>query len=65
VWLPGGYPVFPEVPSRRREQVLADHGLAPSPTQLLDPARNLTLVSWKRALRPTSVARFGAVDDKL
>jgi dihydrofolate reductase len=48
VWLPGGRPVFPEVPARRPEEVLAQHGLQPGPVQLLDSAHNLTLVSWQR-----------------
>ncbi len=49
VWLPGGRPVFPEVPARRPEEVLAQHGFQPGPVQLLDPAHNLTLVTWQRA----------------
>jgi hypothetical protein len=49
VWLPGGCAVFPEVPARRPEQVLADHGMTPDPIQMLDPAKKLTLVSWRRA----------------
>ena len=48
VWLPGGRPVFPEVPARRPEEVLAQHGFQPGPVQVLDPAHNLTLVSWQR-----------------
>jgi dihydrofolate reductase len=48
VWLPGGRPVFPQVPARRPEEVLAQHGLQPGPAQLLDPAHNLTLVTWQR-----------------
>ncbi len=52
VWLPGGRPVFPEVPVRRPEQVLAQRGFQPGPVQLLDPAHNLTLVSWQRAADP-------------
>lgn len=48
VWLPGGRAVFPEVPARRPEDVLAQHGFQPDPIQLLDPAHNLTLVSWRR-----------------
>lgn len=50
VWLPGGCPVFPEVPSRRPEEVLAKHGFQPGPVQLLDPVHNLTLTSWRRAV---------------
>jgi dihydrofolate reductase len=48
VWLPGGRPVFPAVPTRRPEEVLAEHGLRPGPVQVLDPAHDLTLVSWHR-----------------
>jgi hypothetical protein len=50
VLLPGGRPVFPDVPSRTPEEVLTSHGLIPSPTILLDPAKNLTMVSWQRAM---------------
>jgi dihydrofolate reductase len=48
VRLHGGRPVFPEVPARRPEEVLAQRGFQPGPVQLLDPAHNLTLVSWQR-----------------
>jgi dihydrofolate reductase len=48
VWLPGGRPVFPEVPRRTPEDVLADHGLAPGQNVLLDPLRGLTMVGWLR-----------------
>jgi hypothetical protein len=51
VRLPGGRPVFPEVPIRTPEEVLAAHGLAPDPPQALDPRAGLTLVSWRRILR--------------
>ena len=37
VRLPGGRPVFPEVPVRTPEEVLAAHGLVPDPPQALDP----------------------------
>ena len=46
VWLPGGVPVFPQVPERRPEDVLNEHGLEPGPVRMLDAAKNLTLVSW-------------------
>ena len=52
VRLPGGRPVFPEVPGRAPEEVLASHGLDPDPPQVLDPAHGLTLVCWRRALGP-------------
>jgi dihydrofolate reductase len=48
VRLPGGRPVFPQVPIRTPEQVLAAHGLAPSPARMLDPERRLMMVSWRR-----------------
>jgi hypothetical protein len=48
VRLPGGCPVFPEVPTRTPEQVLADHGLVADQPQTLDSARDLTMVSWRR-----------------
>ena len=50
VRLPGGRPVFPEVPVRTPEEVLAAHGLVPDPPQTLDPQASLTLVSWRRSL---------------
>lgn len=48
VWLPGGRPVFPDVPRRTPEDVLGAHGLIPDVPQLLDPVREVTLVSWQR-----------------
>jgi dihydrofolate reductase len=55
VRLPGGRPVFPEVPSRTPEQVLAAHSLAPNPARVLDPELRLTMVSWRR--RPAKQER--------
>jgi len=49
VRLPGGRPVFPEVPARSPEEVLASHGRDRGERQLLDPARGLTIVSWRRS----------------
>ena len=54
VWLPGGRPVFPEVPARRPEEVLVEHGMQPGPVQVLDSAHGLTVTSWTR--RPLSRA---------
>jgi len=51
VRLPGGRPVFPEVPSRTPEEVLAGHGLAPGPRQVLDAARGITVVGWRPRAR--------------
>ena len=48
VRLPGGRPVFPEVPARTPEQVLAAHGLHPDEPEMLDPAKRLTMVRWRR-----------------
>jgi dihydrofolate reductase len=49
VWLPGGRPVFPEVPFHTPEEILAGHGLTPDPRVVLDASAGLTLVSWRRA----------------
>jgi len=51
VRLPGGRPVFPEVPNQTPEEMLAIHGLAPGQRQVLDPAKGLMIVSWQRARR--------------
>jgi dihydrofolate reductase len=48
VRLPGGRPVFPPVPQRSPEEVLASHGLAPGPGQVLDAASGVSVVSWQR-----------------
>jgi dihydrofolate reductase len=48
VWLPGGRPVFPEVPASTPEELLAGHGFAPGPGVVLDPQRGLTMVGWLR-----------------
>jgi hypothetical protein len=45
---PGGRPVFPGIPPASPEQLLAQHGLKPGPTRLLDAAAELTLVTWSR-----------------
>jgi dihydrofolate reductase len=54
VRLPGGRPVFPGVPARTPEEVLASHGLVPGARHALDPARGLTITGWRRRrpLRP-------------
>ena len=52
VRLPGGRPVFPGVPARTPEEVLAGHGLDVGRRQLLDPARDLAVVSWQRSSEP-------------
>jgi dihydrofolate reductase len=49
VRLPGGRPVFPDVPARTPEAVLASHGLVRGGKRELDPAKGLVVVSWRRA----------------
>jgi len=46
VRLPGGRPVFPEVPALTPEQVLASHGLRPGPVEVLDATAQASLVTW-------------------
>jgi dihydrofolate reductase len=48
VRLPGGRPVFPGVPARTPEDVLASHGLTHGEEQVLDPAKGLVVVGWQR-----------------
>jgi dihydrofolate reductase len=48
VRLPGGRPVFPEVPARTPEEVLAAHGLDRVTSRPLDRAKGLTIDSWRR-----------------
>jgi hypothetical protein len=48
VSLPDGRPVFPDVPSRTPEEILASHGLRPDPLQVLDQSAGATLVTWRR-----------------
>lgn len=47
--LPGGRPVFPGVPARTPEEVLASHRLERGPRQVLDAAKGLAVVSWQRS----------------
>lgn len=49
VKLPGGRPVFPSVPAKTPEQVMASHGLAAAERQMLDPTKNLAVTSWRRS----------------
>ena len=46
--LPGGRPVFPGIPPRTPEELLARHGLKPEPARVLDAKAGLTLVTWRR-----------------
>lgn len=49
VRLPGGRPVFPEVPLRTPEEVLANHGLDRGERKVLDSEKDLAVVSWRRS----------------
>jgi dihydrofolate reductase len=49
VRLPGGRPVFPEVPARTPEEVLARHGLDRGQRQVLDAEKALAVVAWRRS----------------
>lgn len=49
VSLPGGRPVFLEVPARTPEEVLARHGLNRGERQVLDTEKGLAVVSWRRS----------------
>src|SRR5690606_34804076 len=49
VTLPGGRPVFPQVPAATPEEVLSASGLVAGPPQVLDAERGATLVAWERA----------------
>lgn len=51
VRLPGGRPVFPEVPTQTPEQVLSRYGLRRGPRNVLDPAHGVIVVSWQRSPR--------------
>jgi dihydrofolate reductase len=46
--LPGGRPVFPQVPERTPEELLTSHGLRPGPQRVLDAAQDVTLTTWQR-----------------
>jgi dihydrofolate reductase len=48
VHLPGGRPIFPEVPAKTPEEVLTRHGLRPGQQQLLDAEKAVALVEWYR-----------------
>ena len=51
VKLPGGRPVFPDVPTQTPEDVMAGHGLSRGERQVLDAAKNLAVTSWLRAAK--------------
>ena len=46
--LPGGRPLFPEVPARTPEEVLASRGLRLLAERVLDAAAGVTLAQWRR-----------------
>ena len=48
VRLPGGRPVFPQVPAQTPEDVLASHGLHPGERRVLDAQADARLVTWTR-----------------
>jgi len=52
VRLPGGRPVFPEVPMRTPEEVLASHGLERGQRQVFDSSKGVAIVSWGRSSTP-------------
>jgi dihydrofolate reductase len=49
VRLPGGRPVFPQVPQQTPDEVLASHGFKPDPPRMLDAGNNLSVTSWRRS----------------
>jgi dihydrofolate reductase len=49
VRLPGGRPVFPQVPAQTPEAVLASHGLHPGERRVLDAQADASLVTWTRS----------------
>jgi len=48
VRLPGGLPIFREVPARTPEAVLAAHGLVKPECELVDAGQGLTITGWRR-----------------
>ena len=48
VRLPGGRPLFPGVPARTPDQILASHGLACAQRRLLDRSQRLAIETWRR-----------------
>jgi dihydrofolate reductase len=49
VRLPGGRPVFPQVPAQTPEDVLTSHGLHPGERRTLDAQADATLATWTRS----------------
>ena len=48
VRLPGGRPVFPQVPEHTPEDVLLQHGLRPGPVHVFDRDKEASVVTWTR-----------------
>ena len=48
VVLPGGRPVFPDVPAQSPEMLLEIAGLTPGLAESLDSSRGITVVTWRR-----------------
>ena len=48
VQLPDGEPVFSGVPGRAPQEVLAQHGLVPGESQILDAANGVRVTPWRR-----------------
>lgn len=46
--LPGGRPVFPEVPALTPEEVLTRHGLHAAEREVLDAGQGVAVVAWRR-----------------
>jgi hypothetical protein len=60
VRLPGGRAVFPEVPARTPEDVLAANGMVADPPIVLDVTARLTMVTWRRSRSAPSLVAEGA-----
>jgi dihydrofolate reductase len=48
VWLPNGRPVFPGVPDRSPEEIMASHGLRAAQKQILDEVQGIAVTAWRR-----------------
>ena len=48
VRLPDGEPGFPGVPLRSPQEILASHGLRAGPSEMLDPAAEVSVTPWRR-----------------
>jgi dihydrofolate reductase len=49
VTLPGGRPVFPGVPRETPERLLIEAGMTPGSPEMLDAAREVSVVPWRRS----------------